>query len=86
MADAETSTVGGSGTFAPVVVRRLVTRRLGPVGLALTAYDVWRRLPPSARRRILAEGRKHAPAAAARGRALLEKGRAARAARRRSGD
>ena len=65
------------------MVRRLFLRRLGPVGLALTAYDVWRRLPPSARRRILAEGRRHAPTVAARGRVLLEKGRAARASRRR---
>ena len=36
-------------------------RRMGPVGLFLTAYDIWRRIPPSQRRRIAAETRKHAP-------------------------
>jgi hypothetical protein len=34
---------------------------MGPVGLALTAYDIWRRIPPRHRRRILAEARKHGP-------------------------
>jgi hypothetical protein len=36
-------------------------RRMGPVGLFLTAYDIWRRIPPRQRRRITAETRKHAP-------------------------
>jgi hypothetical protein len=39
-------------------------RRMGPVGLFLTAYDVWRRIPPKHRRRILAETRKHGPSVA----------------------
>jgi hypothetical protein len=51
-------------------LRYLLTRRMGPVGIALTAFDVWRRIPPRHRRRILAEARKHGPrlakAAAAR--------------------
>jgi hypothetical protein len=64
------------------MVRRLFLRRLGPVGLAITAYDVWRRLPPGARRRLLEEGRRHAPTVAARGRQVLAKGREARARRR----
>jgi hypothetical protein len=42
-------------------MRRLVTRRMGPVGLALTAYDIWRRIPPRHRKRLLAEARKHGP-------------------------
>jgi hypothetical protein len=40
---------------------QLFTRRMGPVGLALTAFDVWRRIPPQHRRRIVAEGRKQLP-------------------------
>jgi hypothetical protein len=66
------------------MVRRLVARRLGPLGLAITAYDVWRRLPPSYRRRLLEEGRRHAPTVAAQARSVLAKGREART-RRRSG-
>ena len=40
---------------------RLLGRRAGPLGLALTAYDVWRRLPPSQRRRIIDATRTHGP-------------------------
>ena len=36
-------------------------RRAGPLGLALTAYDLWRRLPKSQRRMLLASARKHGP-------------------------
>jgi hypothetical protein len=35
--------------------------RLGPVGLFLTAYDIWRRIPPRHRRLIVAETRRRAP-------------------------
>lgn len=42
-------------------LRYLITRRMGPVGIALTAFDVWRRIPPRHRRRILAQARKHGP-------------------------
>jgi hypothetical protein len=35
------------------------------VGIALTAYDVWRRLPPKQRKQILDATRKQAPRAAA---------------------
>jgi hypothetical protein len=34
---------------------------MGPVGLAFTAYDLWRRLPPSQRRRLLEATRTHGP-------------------------
>ena len=44
---------------------RLLTRRAGPVGVALTAYDVWRRLPPAQRKQIVEATRKQAPRAAA---------------------
>jgi hypothetical protein len=36
-------------------------KKMGPVGLFLTAYDVWRRIPPQHRRRIAAETRRHGP-------------------------
>jgi hypothetical protein len=39
-------------------------RRIGPVGLFLTAYDIWRRIPPQHRRRIVTETRKHGPTVA----------------------
>jgi hypothetical protein len=42
-------------------VARMVTRRLGPIGVALTAYDVWRRIPKQYRRRIVAEVVKQGP-------------------------
>jgi hypothetical protein len=41
-------------------------RRPGPVGLALTAFELWRRLPAKQRRQILEATRKQAPRAAAR--------------------
>ena len=44
---------------------RLFTRRAGPVGIALTAFDVWRRIPPKQRRRILRGAREHVPRLAA---------------------
>jgi hypothetical protein len=39
-------------------------RRLGPVGVALTAWDIWRRIPKRHRKRIVREARKHAPTVA----------------------
>jgi hypothetical protein len=40
---------------------RLFGRKMGPIGLALTAYDIWRRIPPRHRRRLIAEARRHGP-------------------------
>jgi hypothetical protein len=57
---------------------RLLSRRAGPIGLALTAYDIWRRLPPKQRRQILDATRKHGPRVAAR----VMNGAAKRAPRR----
>lgn len=45
---------------------RLLTRRMGPLGLVLSAYDVWRRLPPKQRKRVLDATRKHGPRLAAK--------------------
>jgi hypothetical protein len=42
-------------------VARLLTRRTGYVGLALTTYDIWRRIPPQHRRMILRQARTHGP-------------------------
>jgi hypothetical protein len=39
----------------------MVGRRLGPIGIALTAYDVWRRIPKRYRRRIVSEVVKQGP-------------------------
>lgn len=58
---------------------RLLTRRAGPLGLALTAYDIWRRIPPAQRRRIIAATREHGPRLAA---TAVQRGKQARAARR----
>ena len=41
-------------------------RRAGPVGLALTMWDLWRRLPPKQRQQMLSLARKHGPRVAAR--------------------
>jgi hypothetical protein len=54
-------------------------RRPGPMGLALTAFEVWRRLPPAQRRMLLDGARKQGPRAAAMALAYWR----ARAARRR---
>jgi hypothetical protein len=40
---------------------RLLTRRVGPLGIALTAYDIWRRLPAKQRQQILSAARTHGP-------------------------
>jgi hypothetical protein len=41
-------------------------RRVGPVGVALTLYDIWRRLPPKQRKQLLNLAREHGPRVAAR--------------------
>jgi hypothetical protein len=56
-----------------------LTGRAGPIGLALTAYELWRRLPPKQRKQVLKALRTHGPKAASK---LIERGRAARAAKR----
>jgi hypothetical protein len=38
-----------------------LTRRAGPIGLALTAWDVWRRLPPKQRKWLFKQARQHGP-------------------------
>jgi len=36
-------------------------RRAGPMGLALAVLDIWRRIPPAQRRRLIAQTRQHGP-------------------------
>jgi hypothetical protein len=43
-----------------------VLRRAGPLGLALTAWDIWRRIPKQHRKTIVRQARKHGPKVAAR--------------------
>jgi hypothetical protein len=45
---------------------KLLSRRVGPLGLALTAYDLYRRLPPKQRKQVLELARKHGPNVAAK--------------------
>jgi len=60
---------------------RFLTRRAaGPLTLVLTAWDIWRRLPPRQRRQIVNIARKHGPKVAAR---VMQARSRARAARRR---
>jgi hypothetical protein len=40
--------------------------KLGPIGLALTAWDVYRRLPPQQQKLVRDLARKHGPRVAAR--------------------
>ncbi len=54
-------------------------RGAGPVGLALAAYDLWRRLPPKQRRQVAKALRKHGPRVVTK---LIERGRAVRTRRR----
>jgi hypothetical protein len=36
-------------------------RRPGRLGLALAVLDIWRRIPPAHRRRLIAQARQHGP-------------------------
>ena len=45
----------------PMAPFRRLTRGAGPVGIALTAIDLWTKLPPAHRRRLIKATRKHGP-------------------------
>ncbi|MCP9487122.1 MAG: aldehyde dehydrogenase family protein [Gaiellaceae bacterium MAG52_C11] len=47
-------------------------RPTNPIGVAITAFELWRRLPPKQRRRVLEATRTHGPKIAA---ALLARSR-----------
>jgi hypothetical protein len=57
-----------------------VRRVPGAVGFALTAYDLWRRVPPQQRRMVYRGARRYGPLVAAQ---MMRSARAAAAARRR---
>ena len=38
-----------------------LSRRTNAVGMALTLFDLWRRLPPRQRRWVFKQARKHGP-------------------------
>ena len=40
--------------------------KIGPLGIALTVWDVYRRLPPKQRKQLLALARRHGPKVAAK--------------------
>ena len=44
----------------------MLTKKAGVVGLAMTAWDIWRRIPPRHRKTIVKHARKHGPRIAAR--------------------
>jgi hypothetical protein len=60
-----------------------VTRKMGPVGVALTAWDIWRRLPPRQRKQLINIARRHGPRMAARVLRAGARARELRADRRR---
>lgn len=41
--------------------RLKLTRRIGPAGAALAAWDIWRRLSPKQRKWVAQQARKHGP-------------------------
>jgi len=47
------------------VPRLRVLSRTGPIGIALTAWDIWRRIPPRHRKTIIKQARTHGPRIAA---------------------
>jgi len=42
-------------------LRRLLARRAGPWGTAVAAWEIWKRIPPKYRKRLLQQARKHGP-------------------------
>jgi hypothetical protein len=57
-----------AGTGRTTSIRRMpkLSRRAGTFGLALTLWDVWKRIPPKHRKQIMKQARKHGPKLAAR--------------------
>lgn len=40
---------------------RVLGRRAGPWGTAFAVYDLWKRIPPKHRKKLIAQARKHGP-------------------------
>ena len=47
-------------------VKSIMGRRIGGLGLALTVWDIWLRIPPRQRKILLAQARRHGPRLAKR--------------------
>jgi hypothetical protein len=60
-----------------------VARKVRPLGVALTAWDIWRRLPPRQRKQVINIARTHGPRVAARVLRAAARARESRAARKR---
>lgn len=45
----------------PVAGASKLTRKAGPIGVALMVWDVWRRIPPRQRRWLFKQARQHGP-------------------------
>jgi hypothetical protein len=56
--------------------------RAGPIGLALTAWDIWRRLPPKQRKQVLDLARTYGPRVATRAMQATAKNRGRKPPRR----
>jgi hypothetical protein len=52
--------------------------KLGPLGIALTAYDLYRRLPPRQRKQVLDLARKHGPRVASHALGVYSRARESR--------
>lgn len=50
-----------AGGHNAVMARTPLTKAVGPLGMALTAWDVWRRLSPQQRRWLAAQAKTHGP-------------------------
>ena len=79
-ATTKTATSSGLPARALLCEDRAVPRLrpTNPIGMALTAFELWRRLPPRQRKRVLEATRKHGPKVAA---ALLARSRRTRSSR-----
>ena len=64
----ETTAAAGTSRSArlPAVARLRPLRGAGPVAVALTAWDIWRRIPKQHRKLIVLQARKHGPRVAAK--------------------
>jgi hypothetical protein len=58
----------GSSVQMFFLLRSVFLRRFGPLGVVLTAYDLWRRLPKHRRQQLIGYGRRRGAQVAARAR------------------
>jgi hypothetical protein len=75
-----TATARVTDRFTTGVARIPKIGRAGPLSLVLTAFELWRKLPPKQRQQMLKALRKHGPKAAT---ALIARGRTVKNNKRR---